>query len=65
MRETKWLIRCRRGTNIFRTTGRPKRILALDGGGLRGILTLGYLKKIGLEFNPSMQHIDRMLLRDS
>ena len=45
--------------------GRPKRILALDGGGLRGILTLGYLKKIELEFNPSMQHIDRMLLRDS
>lgn len=25
---------------------RPKRILALDGGGLRGILTLGILKKI-------------------
>lgn len=24
----------------------PKRILALDGGGLRGILTLGYLKQI-------------------
>jgi hypothetical protein len=26
--------------------GRPKRILALDGGGLRGILTLGVLQKI-------------------
>lgn len=26
--------------------GNPKRILALDGGGVRGILTLGYLKKI-------------------
>lgn len=26
--------------------GRPKRILALDGGGLRGILTLGILQKI-------------------
>ena len=26
--------------------GRPKRILALDGGGLRGILTLGLLQKI-------------------
>jgi len=29
----------------FSETG-PKRILALDGGGLRGILTLGILKKI-------------------
>ncbi|MEJ2541304.1 MAG: patatin-like phospholipase family protein [Gemmatimonadota bacterium] len=26
--------------------GGPKRILALDGGGLRGIVTLGYLKRI-------------------
>ena len=26
--------------------GQPKRILALDGGGVRGILTLGYLKRI-------------------
>ena len=26
--------------------GQPKRILALDGGGLRGILTLGILQKI-------------------
>ncbi len=24
----------------------PKRILALDGGGIRGALTLGYLKRI-------------------
>jgi predicted acylesterase/phospholipase RssA len=29
----------------FQTPG-PKRILALDGGGLRGIVTLGYLKRI-------------------
>ena len=26
--------------------GRPKRILALDGGGLRGILSLGLLQKV-------------------
>ncbi|HEY4614644.1 MAG TPA: patatin-like phospholipase family protein [Citricoccus sp.] len=30
----------------FRSDGRPKRILALDGGGLRGILTLGILERI-------------------
>lgn len=30
----------------LRNDGRPKRILALDGGGLRGILTLGILQKI-------------------
>ena len=27
-------------------SNRPKRILALDGGGIRGALTLGYLKRI-------------------
>ena len=27
-------------------TDGPKRILALDGGGIRGALTLGYLQKI-------------------
>ena len=30
----------------FRRDGKPKRILALDGGGVRGILTLGILAKI-------------------
>jgi predicted acylesterase/phospholipase RssA len=30
----------------FQNDGAPKRILALDGGGLRGILTLGYLARI-------------------
>ncbi len=30
----------------FKNDGKPKRILALDGGGLRGILTLGILQKI-------------------
>lgn len=30
----------------LRNDGRPKRILALDGGGLRGILALGILQKI-------------------
>ena len=30
----------------FHNDGRPKRILALDGGGLRGILTLGILAQI-------------------
>lgn len=30
----------------LKTDGTPKRILALDGGGLRGILTIGILQKI-------------------
>ena len=30
----------------FLNDGSPKRILALDGGGLRGILTLSYLAEI-------------------
>lgn len=30
----------------FRVDGRPKRILALDGGGIRGVLSLGILKRI-------------------
>jgi len=28
------------------TAGGPKRILALDGGGIRGALTLGFLEEI-------------------
>ena len=40
--------------------GRPKRILALDGGGLRGILTLGILEKI--EADLRKQHNDEKLL---
>ena len=31
--------------NRFKSPG-PKRILSLDGGGIRGALTLGYLKKV-------------------
>jgi len=30
----------------FDRDGKPKRILALDGGGLRGILTVGFLQKV-------------------
>ena len=30
----------------YEADGRPKRILTLDGGGLRGILTLGLLAEI-------------------
>jgi uncharacterized protein len=30
----------------FRSDGRPKRILALDGGGLRGILSIGILQRV-------------------
>lgn len=40
-------------------TNRPKRILALDGGGIRGALTLGFLEKIEIilrerEGNPNL-----------
>ncbi len=44
--EAPWPIRYGHATNIFSTMARPKRILALDGGGLRGILTLSYLGEI-------------------
>jgi predicted acylesterase/phospholipase RssA len=40
--------------------GRPKRILALDGGGLRGILTLGILEKI--EQDLRTRHDDKTLV---
>lgn len=38
----------------FLANGRPKRILALDGGGLRGILTVGILAK--LEAQLQLRH---------
>jgi len=38
--------RIRRRDEHFASDGSPKRILALDGGGLRGILTTGFLQKI-------------------
>src|SRR5690349_8209166 len=31
---------------LWQQEGKPKRILALDGGGIRGALTLGYLEKL-------------------
>lgn len=35
----------------------PKRILALDGGGIRGALTLGFLKKIETELLSRHKHL--------
>jgi patatin-like phospholipase/acyl hydrolase len=35
----------------------PKRILAMDGGGIRGALTLGFLKKIETELKSRHQHL--------
>jgi len=40
----------------FETPG-PKRILALDGGGIRGALTLGFLKKIETELIGRHKHL--------
>ena len=41
----------------------PKRLLALDGGGIRGVLTLGYLAEI--EANLRIRHDDlRLVLSD-
>jgi hypothetical protein len=41
---------------------RPKRILALDGGGLRGILTLGILKKIETVLGERYADLDNFRL---
>ncbi len=38
--------RTRTAAEHWAADGTPKRILALDGGGVRGILTLGYLERI-------------------
>ena len=38
--------RCKTRDEHLENDGSPKRILALDGGGLKGILTLGILRKI-------------------
>jgi patatin-like phospholipase/acyl hydrolase len=40
----------------FTSTG-PKKILALDGGGIRGALTLGFLKKIETELQSRHKHL--------
>lgn len=44
--------------------GRPKRILALDGGGLRGILTLGILERIERELRQRHGNDDAFRLSD-
>lgn len=36
----------RKRKDHWKSDGSPKRILALDGGGVRGILTLGYIERI-------------------
>lgn len=43
-------------TNRFTSQG-PKRILSLDGGGIRGALTLGYLEKIENILRERHKHI--------
>jgi predicted acylesterase/phospholipase RssA len=48
----------------LRNDGRPKRILALDGGGLRGILTLGILQKIEAILRDRHGHSDDFRLSD-
>ena len=44
--------------------GAPKRILALDGGGLRGILTLGILDSIERELRQRHGNDDAFRLSD-
>jgi Patatin-like phospholipase len=48
----------------FRSDGRPKRILALDGGGLRGILALGILREIENILRDRSGHSDDFRLCD-
>lgn len=43
------------------TSNAPKRILSLDGGGIRGALTLGYLKKIETILREKENNPDLML----
>ena len=42
-------------------TNGPKRILALDGGGIRGILTLEYLEVMESEFRRRFNNPDFLL----
>lgn len=49
--------------NCFDPTVTPKRILSLDGGGIRGALTLGYLKKIETILKEKQKN-DKLVLSD-
>ncbi len=49
--------------NCFDPTVTPKRILSLDGGGIRGALTLGYLKKIETILREKQKN-DKLVLSD-
>jgi patatin-like phospholipase/acyl hydrolase len=39
-------------------TQRPRKMLALDGGGIRGVLTLGILRQIEKEVGPLHEFFD-------